>query len=745
VRGIPKLTDANWAGTEKSKNCTIIFCEGDSAKAGIISGLSSEDRNIIGVYPMKGKILNVRGENVKKISENKEIAEIKKILGLETGKEYKSTEEIFKYLRYGKVVFMTDQDLDGSHIKGLGINLFQSEWPSLVLIPDFIGFMNTPILKAKKGNHELEFYNDGEYEEWKTTNDVKGWKIKYYKGLGTSTGKEFREYFEKKKMVGFAHNGKDSDNAIDMVFNKKRADDRKDWLGEYNRESFLDTKQTSVSYEEFINKELIHFSKYDCDRSIPNLMDGLKISLRKILYSAFKKNLTTEIKVAQFSGYVSEHSGYHHGEASLNGAIVGMAQNFVGSNNINLLLPNGQFGTRLQGGKDSASERYIFTMLNKITRTIYPAVDDNILEYLNDDGLIVEPLFYAPILPMVLVNGSKGIGTGFSTDIMCYNPLEIVQYLKAKLHDSSQDSITTVKPAEFIPYYEGFKGSITKISEGKFLVKGLYEKLGTDKIKVSELPVGFWTEDFKELLEGLIEPEVGKDGKKTPAVIKDYDDMSKDTNVDFTITFAKGKLEELEASKGDHGCNGLQKLLKLYTTNSTSNMHLFDAHEKLQKYNNVEEIIDDYFDSRLKLYQMRKEYIIQTLEKVLVLLSNKAKYIKEILDGTIDLRKKKKEQVVQLLQEKGYNIIEDDTEYKYLVKMPMDSVTEENVEKLYKERQDKLHELELTKSMTIYQMWGSELDQFKELYLEYKEDRERDSSLKKKKVVKKKASLIVEE
>uniref|UniRef100_A0A6C0EQF9 DNA topoisomerase (ATP-hydrolyzing) n=1 Tax=viral metagenome TaxID=1070528 RepID=A0A6C0EQF9_9ZZZZ len=733
VRGIPKLTDANWAGTDKSKECIIIFCEGDSAKAGIISGLSSDDRNTIGVYPMKGKILNVRGEIVKKISENKEITEIKKILGLETGKEYKSLEDVHKHLRYGKVLFMTDQDLDGSHIKGLGINLFQSEWSSLVEIPGFIGFMNTPILKAKKGTTEINFYNDGEYEEWREGNDTKGWKIKYYKGLGTSTGKEFREYFEKKKIVGFEFNGKKSTDAIDMVFNKKRADDRKVWLGNYKRESYLDTNKLNVSYEEFIDRELIHFSKYDCDRSIPNLMDGLKISLRKILYSAFKKNLTTEIKVSQLSGYVSENSGYHHGEASLNGAIVGMAQNFVGSNNINLFMPNGQFGTRLQGGKDSASERYIFTQLNKITRSIFPSYDDNILKYLNDDGLPVEPIYYAPIIPMILVNGSKGIGTGFSTDIMCYNPLEIINYIRCKLQD---DSYTE----EFIPYYEGFKGTIQKISEGKFLIKGLYEKIGIDKIRVSELPVGYWTDDFKELLEQLIEPEAGKDGKKVSAIVKDYDDMSKDTDVDFTITFAKGKLEELESLKGDYGCNGLQKTLKLYTTNTTTNMHLFNAEDKLKKYENVEQIIDDYFDTRLDMYKIRKEYMIKALDKELVLLSNKAKYIKENLDGTIDLRKKKKEEVLNLLTEKGYNIMDEDTEYKYLIKMPMDSVTEENVEKLNKEYGDKSCELETIKNITVNKMWSNELDKLTQEYMEYKEDRQRlmnGQDLKpKKKVVK---------
>ena len=724
VRGIPKLTDANWAGTDKSSSCVIIFCEGDSAKAGIISGLSSEDRNTIGVYPMKGKILNVRGEAVKKISENKEIAEIKKILGLETGKKYHTIEDVHKSLRYGKILFMTDQDLDGSHIKGLGINLFQSEWPTLALIPGFIGFMNTPILKAKKGATELNFYNDGEYNAWKEENDTSGWKLKYYKGLGTSTGKEFREYFEKKKLVGFEHSEK-SDDAIDMVFNKKRADDRKDWLKVYNRNSYLDTSKTCVSYEEFIDKELIHFSKYDCDRSIPNLMDGLKISLRKILYSAFKMNLNSEIKVAQFSGYVSKEACYHHGEASLNAAIVGMAQNFVGSNNINLLLPNGQFGTRLQGGKDSASERYIFTQLNKLTRCLFPAADDNVLEYLNDDGILVEPIFYAPIIPMVLVNGSKGIGTGFSTDIMCYNPLQIIDYLKNKLLGDSTNTTTSESSSEeFIPYYEGFQGKITKLASDKFLIKGCYEKVATDKIRVTELPVGYWTEDFKELLEELIEPSKdSKDGKKAAVLIKDYDDMSKDTNVDFTITFAKGKLEELEQAKGDYECNGVEKLLKLYTTNTTTNMHLFDSDDKLQKYEKVTEIIDSYYETRLKLYDSRKEYMISALEKELVMLSNKARYIKENLDGTIDLRKKKKEEVNAMLLAKGYKIMDGDTDYKYLVKMPMDSVTEENVNKLLKDKGNKEVELDTIKNTTIQQMWNKELDHLKMQYIEYKESR----------------------
>jgi DNA topoisomerase-2 len=524
-----------------------------------------------------------------------------------------------------------------------------------------------------------------------------------------------------------------------MVFNKKRADDRKEWLEDYDRESYLNTTHKNVSYEEFINKELIHFSKYDCDRSIPNLMDGLKISQRKIIFAAFKKNLSTEIKVAQFSGYVSENSCYHHGEASLNQAIKGMAQNFVGANNINLLFPSGQFGTRIQGGDDAASERYIFTRLEKITRTIFPVADDNILKYLNDDGTPVEPLFYAPIIPMILVNGSKGIGTGFSTDIMCYNPLQIIDYLNCKLGSKIGAKLQIVYDEDFIPHYDGFQGTIEKINDSKFLIKGKYEKVGADKIRVIELPVGFWTENFKEHLEYLIEPGQDKDGKKINALIKDYDDMSRDTIIDFTVTFPKGKIEELEATIAEHNCNGLEKLLKLYTTNTNTNMHLFDAEDKLKKYNKVEEIIDDYFETRLKMYEVRKAYVINSLERELLLLSNKAKYIKENLDGTIDLRKKKKEQVIQMLQEKEYAIIDDDDEYKYLVKLPMDSVTEENVEKIFKERGNKEADLELTKKKAPAQLWSEELAELKSVYGTFLEERRRmmmgdDEKPKKKKV-----------
>ena len=737
IRGIPKLIDANFAGTEKSGQCTIIFCEGDSAKAGIVSGLSKEDRNIIGVYPVKGKFMNVRGEAVKRIAENTEIAEIKRILGLENGRQY-TAEDVAKRLRYGKVLFMTDQDLDGSHIKGLGINLFQSEWPSLTHIPGFIGFMNTPILKARKGAQERVFYNEGEFEAWKsgtsgaTTSgasagaavDVSTWNIKYYKGLGTSTGREFREYFEHKKIVDFAHTGEPSDDAIDLVFNKKRADDRKQWLSTYNRADHLDTSHKHVTYEDFMTREMKHFSIYDNQRSIANGMDGLKISLRKILYAAFKKGgLKTEIKVAQFSGYVSEHSGYHHGEVSLNAAIIGMAQNFVGSNNINLFQPNGQYGTRLCGGRDSASERYIFTQLNPITRLIYRAEDDAVLEYLDDDGQLVEPTFYAPIVPMVLVNGTKGIGTGFSTDIMCHNPLQIIDHIANMLLQKPEAEWGPIDP-----YYRGFKGSITSLtsssssssssgSGGKFLVRGLHAVDAAKKqVRVTELPVGYWTEDFKKHLESLIET----------GAIKDYVDMSTDTVVDFTITFpATADLTTpIFAAVVDHGCcTAVEKLLKLYTTESTSNMHLFDSQDQLKKYGSVRDIVRDYHATRLSLYGKRKTHQLAAMSAELLILGNKARYIQELLDGSIDLRRKRGDELTAMLQSKGYDQVEGDQQYKYLLKLPMDSVSEENVQKLLKEKGQKESHHAALQGTSIEQLWLADLAELRAEYVKQEEKR----------------------
>ena len=752
VRGIPNLVDANFAGTEQSSKCILILAEGLSAMAGIVSGLKSEDRNVIGIYPLKGKVLNVRGATRDVLEKNRELTDLIKIIGLEIGKTYSDLGEIQKKLRYGKIMIMTDQDLDGSHIKGLCINLFHSMWPSLYKIPGYLSFMNTPILRATKGKEVRMFYNEGEYKKWLSDFEdtssskgegkaAKGWTLKYFKGLGTSTATEFKEYFANKKIVDFHYGGSSSDDVVDMVFNKKRPEDRKVWLENYDKTTFLDTNQLNVSYENFFHQEMVHFSVYDNERSIPNLVDGLKTSLRKILFCAFKRRLTTEIKVAQFSGYVSENSAYHHGEASLNGAIVNMAQNFVGSNNVNLLVPSGQFGTRLKGGEDSASERYIFTYLEPVTRSLFLQDDDAVLNYLNDDGTLVEPEYYVPILPFVLMNGSSGIGTGFSSSIPPYHPLDLLKYIRTKMAMSSPtSSSTSMKPissadlglespvkdhkknnsissiVDFVPYYEGFSGTVTKIAENKFGIKGKYESAGEDKIRITELPIGTWTLNYISFLEELVDGTTDKDGKKIPGVLKDITNLSTEIRIDITVVFPKGKLAE-------YSPDALEKLLKLSTTVSTTNMHLFDADLKLHKYETVEEIIDAFYYVRLETYKKRKAQQIDALQLLLMELGNRAKFIQGMLDGQIDLRRKKNDEVDALLTSLGFRKMEDS--FGYLRRMAADSVTEENVAKIMGEKAEMESRLKTLIATSFTKMWSNDLDVFEKKYLAYKGEREK--------------------
>jgi len=756
IRGISNFIDANHAGGSKSKDCTLILCEGLSAMTGVVSGLSSTDRDIYGIYPLRGKLLNVRGENIKKIADNKEITDLKKILGLETGKKYATIQDVQTKLRYGKIMFLVDSDTDGSHIKGLCVNVIHSEWETLFRISGFLSFMNTPILKASKGTSTTRvFYNEGEYNLWKQTpeSSTGKWNIKYFKGLGTSTPKEFKEYFANKKVVDFVYDPTTSDDIIDKVFNKKRADERKTWLENYDKNAYLNTSIQTVKYEDFVNNELIHFSVYDCQRSIPNLVDGLKTSLRKILFCAFKRNLTTEVKVAQFSGYVSENSSYHHGETSLNNAIVGMAQNFVGSNNINILEPKGQFGSMLAGGQDSASERYIFTHLNPLTRFIFPETDDKILSYLEDDGMAIEPEYYIPILPFVLVNGQTGIGTGFSTSIPSYNPVELVAYLKEKIHISidggegrtntasaatntpgSTGASFSAPPREFVPYYEGFKGTVAKMAENKYLIKGVYSKTGEDQIRITELPVGTWTMPYITFLETLMDGGVDKKGKKLLPSIRDFTSNSTEKVVDIRVVFPKGKLAELEAEAEnggvdggveggldgglDGGVNGVHKLLKLTTTVSTTNMHLFNKDCKLKKYDTVGQIIDDYFEVRLNTYISRKAYLIKEMKKILCKLSNKARFIHCILDDTIDLRRKDDQTIYQLLESFRFDKL--DETFDYLIRLPFNTVSKENIEKLMKEKSNIELELAELEKTSVQQIWWKELENFEKEYRTYK-------------------------
>jgi len=640
-----------------------------------LSGLSQEQRKFFGVFPLKGKLLNVKDRCLQKIELTEEIANLKKIIGLESGKDYKDV----KSLRYGKILIMTDQDYDGSHIRGLVINMFHELWHKLIEIDGFVTYMATPIVKATKGRQVKSFYTQYDYEEWRKTDASRGWHVKYYKGLGTSTRDEAKEYFKALNMIPYKYTGDVSDESIELAFNKTKADNRKDWLKTYSRSEIINALPgETVSYEDFVNKDLIHFSNYNLERSIPSVVDGLKTSQRKILFSALKRNLKSEIRVAQFAGYVSEHSGYHHGEQSLNDAIIGMAQDFVGSNNIPLFVPQGQFGTRLQGGKDSASPRYIHTYLQPYVQHILPAEDFDCLKYRDDDGTPVEPEWYAPIIPMILVNGCRGIGTGYSTYIPSFNPND----LKTAIIEWLQTGKGLQR--ELTPYIRGFKGKITKANKD-YIIQGVWTA-DKDTVTITELPAGTWTSDFREMLESLLQS----------GEIKDYTDTSTDTDVLIKVKLGTGGITVIEKLLTDK--------IKL------SNMHAFNSRGVIKKYNTPNEILNEFVGVRLGLYVERRDYMLNEMRSRLPYHENIVRFIRQQCEDPPrpDIRRKTSEETDSLMQKEKFTKIKDS--FDYLLNLPIASLTLKHAQKHEKDLETLRDKIDSLEAKTPRDLWLNDLE-----------------------------------
>lgn len=703
---IEGLDDANNAGKKNAADCTLILCEGLSAKTYAVKGIETgafgkTGRDWFGIYPLRGKILNVRNSNATVIGKNREITDVIQTLGLRYGVDYKEDEN-FSTLRYGKLLIITDADTDGKHIEGLIMNFMHHLFPTILeRETPFIVDMMTPIARfTMKGGAENIFYDLHKADLYFKENEKKISKVKYYKGLGTSSDSEIEETFGK-RIIQFKKDEK-TDETMRKVFMKSSADARKEWLSQYdpNVSSELDEDNLVQSFSNFIDEEMIKFSIDDCKRSIPHIMDGLKESQRKILYACFLRNLNGDtLKVAQLAGYVAEKTNYHHGEQNLFDTITKMANEFVGSNNIPLLYRDGQFGTRLQGGKDAASGRYIFTRLETLTRLLYRKEDDQLLERIIDDGDIVEPKFYIPILPMILINGcSAGIGTGWSCNVPCYNPLEVIKAIETWLENdgdvlNKDDNIEISVLPQLTPWYRGFKGKIEKAGEKKFITYGVVE--GTT---VSELPVGMWTDDFKESLNTM----------KEEKHIKDYKNHSTANLPNFSI---------IESSDGIT-CS--INSLKLSTNLHTSNIVLFDENGKIKKYESLDEIIDGFSKVRYKYYKLRKESILRDLELEAKILKNKHRFLEEVIEEKIKIMRKKKDEIVKILETSKYDKIEEN--YDYLLKLQIWNLSEEKLDELKKELETVMKKIALVKKTTEKEMWRRDLDEFKTAYLIWLEE-----------------------
>jgi DNA topoisomerase-2 len=696
LKGIPKLDDANKAGGRNSSKCTLILTEGDSAAGSAKGGLSVVGKDLWGVFPLKGKLLNVRTATNKQLNSNEEIININKILGLSHDMKDKSK------LRYGRVMCMCDSDVDGFHIKGLLMNYFTHYWPEIVE-QGFICSLLTPIVKVTIGKKVRDFYDLHEFNDWKKKNKDQKFKHKYYKGLGTSTDKEMKEYFNNlsKNKIDYTYKiSKDSEKSKDedrliLAFDKTKADDRKEWILKQlalmkEKGSLIDYTQKSVPINNFIDNELVQFSIYDNTRSLPNVLDGLKVSQRKIVYGTFIEKLfkkEKEMKVGNLGASISKSTDYHHGEKSLHDAITNMGQEFVGSGNANILEPSGNFGSRLMGGKDAGAPRYIMTYFKNWVPLVFNEQDFPLLKMQkDDDGNIIEPVNYSPILPLLLINGSTGIGTGWSTDIPCFNPKDIIENLKNLLITKDKNSIKKMEP-----WYKGFKGTIVKVLDAnnecppnKWISRGMYTY--SDKtLKVTELPVGLWIDTFKDKV-------LSKD------FVKSYVGNKTETknDVDYTINLEKDMTNE-----------EILKEFKLETSINATNMVAFDSNGSIKHYENAEEILWEFFENRSKLYSKRKKHLVKELEKDLNFVSEKARFIKLVVEDTIVVFKRKKDSVVKDLLKHEFEQMDGD--FRYLLDIPIRNFTKEKIAELLEKVQKISDELNVLTKKTGSDLWKEDL------------------------------------
>lgn len=765
IRDMSKLDDAHNAGTTKSQEAHLFITEGDSAKTFAIHGITMLGQDNYGAFPIRGKFLNVSSATKKQLINNVEFANIKKIIGLESGVDY-SNDKNFKKLRYGHLIILADQDDDGKHIAGLIINLFKEFWPSLLKKPGFLNILPTPIVKVWKGKTKLEFFNFKTYREWKASvgKEISKWSYKYYKGLGTSVEDEAMDHFDKfherilaykweepeKTLEMMEENTKamkeesdalsvhsikstkssgssgtfnltdsmdknsESWRAIELAFSKHNSNARKTWLKVYDEDDIVvDLDKQLVTYSDFIHKEVKHYSHQSNIRAIPRLADGFKEAQRKVIYTLLKQGLfcppKQEKKVAQLAGNVSETTEYHHGESSLEGTIICLAQDYPGSNNINLLYPSGTFGSRSMNGKDAAQSRYIFTYLVSLVKKIFRSEDECILEDLYENGTKIEPKEYYPVIPTVLINGVDGIGTGYSSRIFNYNPLDIVSILK-KMIKGKQVS-------EPIPWYRGFEGTIEKVNDNHYLVKGRYEIIDDKTIRITEVPItgGMSITKYKEFIDSIT--RVDKEDKRTEAILVDNVHNSNPNKFDFVLTFASNELQKLIRS------GTLEKKLKLVANASNTNMHLFDENGIIRKYRSALDIIESFYKIRLTKYSERKQKYIEYLDKRLDIIKYKVKYIKAVNSRKINISKITSEYLLKKFEELKYpkvSISEDsEKSYKYLTDMRILSLTTDKADELQKEFNMKQAELEAYRKKPADEIWLDELKEFETEYNKY--------------------------
>lgn len=417
------------------------------------------------------------------------------------------------------------------------------------------------------------------------------------------------------------------------------------------------------------------------------------------------KKITNKISDKPIKFYDIEVDKYHNfsigksniitHNSSLEQGIIGMAQDFVGSNNLSLLEPNGSFGTRLSGGKDAAAARYIYTKLRDITKDIFMKEDNDVLKYLEVDGKLVEPEYYVPIIPHVLLNGVEGIGTGWSSTVPKFKIEDLIEYIINKLNNKRNN-------IELNPYYEKFSGEVYYDKEtDNCITKGILERINTSTVLIKELPINTWNDNYYIFLEDLIDKKL----------IKTYEKNCTDEKVSIRIKIQRELLETFTDQD-------LHNMFQLESRINMSNMHLFDSNGKIKKYNNQYEIINEFYDVRLDFYQKRKDFILNKLRNRRVWFENTIKFIKLVVKGDIKINNVSISNITKSLIENS--IVEIDGGYNYLLNIPIYKLSKEELVKLRDEYIHLKETLKILEEKTPQELWYDDLIKLKSSLKKYR-------------------------
>ncbi len=662
---VDKLDDATAAGTADWRQCSLILTEGDSAKSFAVSGLAVVGRRHYGVFPLRGKVKNVRDASAVQADTNKELRSLKQILGLRSG-----VASAAQAPRYGRLLIMTDQDVDGFHIKGLILNFLDSQFPGLIGDRLQVDCLRTPLIKATSAGTVHEFFSTVEFAAFAAPVTA----VKYYKGLGTSTAAEARAYFADLPKYTVRY-GADGLGRLHELFAKESIGVRKQSVRsamaacsppplERDADGYL-----RQDVGGFVDGELMLYTIDAIGRAIPSVVDGLKPSQRKVLWTLLQARGAREVKVAQLAAHVAHETSYHHGEASLQQTIVAMAQDFVGSNNVPLLEPIGQFGTRRLGGGDAASPRYIFTRLAAVARHLFPAADRALVPQLLEESQLVEPPYLLPVIPWVLVNGAAGIATGFSTRIPPHDPRLVCAHVRAAL-------LGAAPPPALRMHVAGYTGAVGA-EPSRYTTETTVTPGARGAHVVTELPVGVWTDAYKEHLQGLV------DAKRATR----FGNESTDVRVRFVVSGARAED------------------LRLVKYEGTRNMHALDADGVLRRWGSAEEIVGYYCAWRRGFYRARREALLAQASAGLAQRRAMERFVELVVGGGAAALFAA-EDVAAFLEERGFERAEHDA----LLAAPVRSCTAERRRQLLAQIAALEAEHARLEETTETAMWLADLD-----------------------------------